>query len=119
MPYPSWNTNFFKSEKKRHNESVGAATAANTTTNEIDTFQSPLDEMARIVSPFQIRVDECNRLWVMDTGLVDILGDSKQILPPALIIFDLNTDQLIRRYSFKPKDIKFGSFFANVVSYQT
>lgn len=115
MPYPSWNTNFFKSENKLNNETA-ASTAGNTTTNEIDTFQNPLDEMAKIVSPFQIRVDECNRLWVMDTGLVDILGDSKQILPPALIIFDLNTDQLIRRYTFKPTDIRSGSFFANVVS---
>lgn len=52
----------------------------------------------------------------MDTGLADILGSPKQIAPPALVIFDLKTDKLIRRYAFKESDIKSDTFFANVVS---
>lgn len=52
----------------------------------------------------------------MDTGLPDILGNPKQIAPPGLVIFDLNTDRLIRRYTFTDADIKEDSFFANVVS---
>lgn len=51
----------------------------------------------------------------MDTGLADILGNPKQIAPPALVIFDLNTDKLIRRYTFQSSDIKENTFFANVV----
>lgn len=68
-----------------------------------------------IISTFRIRVDECDRLWVMDTGLADILGDPKQITPPALVIFDLTTDKLIRRYTFPESDSKEDTFFANVV----
>lgn len=60
-------------------------------------------------------MDECDRLWVMDTGLADILGNPKQIAPPALVIFDLKTDQLIRRYNFTEADSKDDTFFANVV----
>lgn len=52
----------------------------------------------------------------MDTGLADILGNPKQIAPPALVIFDLKTDRLIRRYSFPSADVKGDTFFANVVS---
>lgn len=52
----------------------------------------------------------------MDSGVADILGDPKVIAPPALVIFDLNTDQLIRRYTFPPSDSKPSTFFANVVS---
>lgn len=52
----------------------------------------------------------------MDTGLADILGSPKVIAPPALVIFDLNTDTLIRRYPFPGSDLAHNSFLANVVS---
>lgn len=68
-----------------------------------------------IISTFRIRVDECDRLWVMDTGLADILGNPKQITPPALVIFDLKTDKLIRRYVLPEEHVKEDTFFANVV----
>jgi len=68
-----------------------------------------------IISTFRVHVDRCDRLWVMDTGLADILGSPKQHSKPALVVFDLNTDRLIRRYEFKPTDLKESSFFANVV----
>jgi len=51
----------------------------------------------------------------LDTGLADILGSPKQVSKPALAIFDLKTDKLIRRYEFRPTDLKEDSFFANVV----
>lgn len=52
----------------------------------------------------------------MDTGLADILGEPKVISPPAIVIYDLNTDKLIKRYTFKSEDLKQDSFFANIVS---
>lgn len=110
IPYPNWNTNLYSSGNNRKNETTTNVTV----TNKIGSF----DETTRIISPFQIRVDNCYRLWVMDTGLVNILSDSKQVLPPALLIFDLNNDKLIRRYEFKTNDRKAGSFFANLVSEQ-
>lgn len=68
-----------------------------------------------IISTFRIRVDECDRLWVVDTGLADILGDPKQLSPPSLLIFDLNTDRLIRRYEIPSESIDDDSFFANII----
>lgn len=70
-----------------------------------------------VISTFRLDVDACDRLWVMDTGLADILGNPKQISPPALVVFDLKTDQLLRRYEFKAGDQKEDSFFANIVRF--
>ncbi|XP_053602390.1 protein yellow-like [Plodia interpunctella] len=68
-----------------------------------------------IVSVFRVYVDPCDRLWVMDTGLADIFGASNQIVGPSIVIFDLNTDQLIHRYYLKLADMKEDTFFANIV----
>lgn len=73
-PYPSWETNFLS--RKRSESSI--------------------------VSTFRIKADECDRLWVVDTGYTDILND-KQVYPYSLVIFDLINDKLMRRYYF-PED---------------
>lgn len=75
-----------------------------------------LKNNATIISTFRVRADECDRLWVMDTGLADILGDAVQYAPPSLVLFDLYTDKLIRRHFFNSTLLKEDSFFANVVS---
>ncbi len=62
-----------------------------------------------------MRADECDRLWVLDTGLADILGNPKQIIPNSIAVFDLNTDQLIRRFVIPEGFVKEDSFFANIV----
>lgn len=74
-----------------------------------------LADNSSIISTFRIFADDCDRLWVMDTGIADILGNPKQIAPPALVIFDLNTDKLIKRYTIPESHIKSDTFFANVV----
>lgn len=78
--------------------------------------ESTLSDNATIISTFRIRVDECDRLWVVDTGLADILGNPKQYAPAALVVYDLKTDKLIRRYTIPKSSVKAGTFFANVVS---
>lgn len=47
-----------------------------------------------LTSVFRVAIDECNRMWVMDTGKI---GDN-QLCPPQLLAFDLATDQLIYRH---------------------
>ncbi|XP_059052323.1 protein yellow-like [Achroia grisella] len=68
-----------------------------------------------VISVFRVHVDPCDRLWVMDTGFADISGAGNLIVEPSIIIFDLNTDQLLHRYFLKPEDMKEDSFFANIV----
>ncbi|XP_031629351.1 L-dopachrome tautomerase yellow-f2-like [Contarinia nasturtii] len=66
-----------------------------------------------LASVFRVRVDECDRLWVMDSGFIDHLGI--QVKLPTIYIFDLNTDQLIRQHQIQLSDMKPGSYFINVV----
>ncbi|XP_049866535.1 protein yellow-like [Pectinophora gossypiella] len=90
-PYPSWKDNLVADTEKS------------------------LPSNNSIISVFRVFVDACDRLWVMDSGLADILGSPNQVAGPSLAIFDLNTDQLVHRYFFKVDDMKEDSFFANVV----
>ncbi|XP_074031824.1 yellow-c [Leptinotarsa decemlineata] len=91
VPYPDWKANILPKKGETPEEN-------------------------HIVSTFRLKVDSCDRLWVMETGLADILGEPSQISPPAIVIFDLKTDKVIRRYNLKGTDIKGDdSFFANIV----
>lgn len=111
-PYPSWEANTLPKEAvdpQATESSVDRLHAAKATKTEY------LTENNTIISTFRIRVDECDRLWVIDTGLADILGSPKQITPPSLVIFDLNTDELIRRFAIPEDAIKEDSFFANII----
>ncbi|CAG9862453.1 unnamed protein product [Phyllotreta striolata] len=91
VPYPSWKANRIPGKG-----------------------EAPADD--QIVSVFRINVDVCDRLWVMETGLADILGNPNQVIPPSIAIFDLNTDKLLKRYNLGENDIKGDdSFFANII----
>jgi Major royal jelly protein len=48
-----------------------------------------------LTSVFRVMVDECDRLWVLDTGLVNTFEQAQQICPPKVMAFDLKTDALI------------------------
>lgn len=111
IPYPSWEANTLQSDGFSTADTMGGRTNAPKAT----VVDSQLADNSSIISTFRIRCDECDRLWVMDTGLADILGNPKQIAPPALVIFDLKTNQLIRRFTIPGSHIKDDTFFANVV----
>lgn len=78
-----------------------------------------------LVSVYRTRVDECDRLWAVDNGILDVtgilntnycsfknnykhiiqfVGNRRTIQPPAIVVFDLNTDKLIHRYELKADD---------------
>ncbi|XP_060521668.1 major royal jelly protein 3-like isoform X2 [Cylas formicarius] len=52
----------------------------------------------RLVSVFRVKVDECNRLWVLDSGKIG----TELICQPQILIFDPETDNLVHRYEFPP-----------------
>lgn len=112
-PYPSWDANTLPDDAQRSDSEATAGGRANAP--KAVQSNAGLSSNETIISTFRIRVDECDRLWVMDTGLADILGNPMQITPPALVIFDLKTDKLIRRYTFPESHIKEDTFFANVI----
>ncbi|KAL0104547.1 hypothetical protein PUN28_017344 [Cardiocondyla obscurior] len=57
-----------------------------------------------IVSVYRIAIDECNRLWVIDTGRVMM----RAVCPTKILIFDLATDQLIHKYVVPDDQVLFG-----------
>ena len=63
-----------------------------------------------------ILVDECDRLWVVDSGLSDLLGQPEKFQNPSVFIIDLKTSKLIRRFEIPENQKKADSFFVNVVS---
>ncbi|XP_014275906.1 protein yellow isoform X2 [Halyomorpha halys] len=58
-----------------------------------------------ITSVFRVDIDQCGRLWVLDSGMVDIFEkEPRMICPPQILVFNLNNDKLIGRYVF-PSDV--------------
>ena len=49
-----------------------------------------------ITSAFRVTINECNQMWVIDSGVIG----SQQMCPPQLLLFDLGSDTLIHRYRF-------------------
>lgn len=68
-----------------------------------------------MTSVFRVQVDQCDRLWVLDSGTINLANDSQRICPPAIFIFDLRTDRLIKRYQIPEKQVKEDSLWANIV----
>ncbi|XP_072948953.1 protein yellow [Epargyreus clarus] len=73
-----------------------------------------LDGKPEIVSPFRIRADRCGRLWVLDNGKIGNLETNTTKYPPAIIVYDLKTDILLRKYIFPDDQVKQDSGFANI-----
>ncbi|XP_076623551.1 yellow-e3 [Colletes latitarsis] len=63
-----------------------------------------------ITSVYRMQIDECGRLWVLDTGK---LGD-KWVCQPQLLVFSLDTNQLIHRYRFPRDRYKDDSLYVTV-----
>ncbi|CAH0698294.1 unnamed protein product [Spodoptera exigua] len=56
------------------------------------------------ISVYRPRVDACERLWMVDTGLLEVPNNFEQKRAPQIIIFDLKTDSEILRHEI-PMDV--------------
>lgn len=79
-----------------------------------EAHQYEAGSVPEIISPFRIRVDRCERLWVLDTGFTDILQNPEQEAPPALLIYDLKNDRLLRKFVIPEDQKTHDSLFANI-----
>ena len=68
-----------------------------------------------LVNIFRVRIDACDRMWGLDTGVNDILGNFTVVRPMTLTVIDLKTDKIIRKYTLKDTDVKPNSFIADLV----
>ncbi|KAL1494154.1 hypothetical protein ABEB36_009798 [Hypothenemus hampei] len=77
IPYPNWNINLYPD-----------------TSGNLENF----------ISIYRIAIDVCDRLWFVDTGIVETLGNRTTIKPHQLIIINLKNDEIIHRYNL-PEDV--------------
>ncbi|KAJ0173941.1 hypothetical protein K1T71_010087 [Dendrolimus kikuchii] len=69
-----------------------------------------------VVSTFRVFIDGYDRLWVVDNGVLDMTDEAKRIAPASLMIFDLNTDELILRHEFSNDVVQDSSVLTSVVA---
>ncbi|XP_076259558.1 L-dopachrome tautomerase yellow-e [Rhynchophorus ferrugineus] len=70
---------------------------------------------AGLVSVYRMRVDSCNRLWVLDAGIMTSIDDFQRICNPKLMVFDLKTNQVVRRIDFPRQVLRPSSLLANLI----
>ncbi|XP_066258401.1 dopaminechrome tautomerase-like isoform X1 [Euwallacea similis] len=69
-----------------------------------------------ITSVFRMQVDTCGRLWVLDSGKIMITTEeATQHCPPKLLIFDLETDELLTSYIFDKKFTLQDGLYSNII----
>lgn len=57
-----------------------------------------------LISVYRMKLDRCNRLWVIDSGVMTSIDDFRPVCQPKIMVFDLKTDQLVRQYTF-PREV--------------
>ncbi|KAL4720742.1 hypothetical protein ACJJTC_018282, partial [Scirpophaga incertulas] len=62
-------------------------------------------EAAELTSVYRTRADSCGRLWMVDTGRLELPVRQRQLRTPAIVIYDLNTNKRILRYELKSSDL--------------
>lgn len=58
-----------------------------------------------LISVFRTATDQCGRLWVLDSGTVNVFAGAERVCPPKLVVFDLrgrDGAELVARYTFPP-----------------
>lgn len=135
IPYPNWETSFVKIDSKSTtNQTQPTAATTPLATSTVSPAGPPTPPTTpppppppppppfwpardTIISAFQVRVDRCNRLWVLDSGTVDILtSNPQQIAPPAIVIFYLNSFGQTDRIDIDRNVLRTDSVFGNMVS---
>ncbi|KAH8418148.1 hypothetical protein KR009_001143 [Drosophila setifemur] len=69
----------------------------------------------KLISVYRTAIDKCHRIWLIDSGIVNATIGLNQICPPKIVVFDLNTDQLLVRYNFPKTQVKEDSLHSNIV----
>ncbi|XP_054276546.1 protein yellow-like [Macrosteles quadrilineatus] len=68
-----------------------------------------------LTTTYRVRVDRCDRLWVLDSGAVGLGNSTKQLCPLAIHVFDLHTNTRLRKYNLRKDDTNSNSFIPNLV----
>ncbi|KAL7728009.1 hypothetical protein ACLKA6_018933 [Drosophila palustris] len=72
-----------------------------------------------LTSVYRLRIDSCNRLWLLDAGVSRSLEDYEITCPPKILVVDLNTDRVVRRIDFPREVLRGETLFTNMVIDET
>ncbi|XP_017855822.1 PREDICTED: major royal jelly protein 1 [Drosophila arizonae] len=72
-----------------------------------------------LTSVYRLRIDSCNRLWMLDAGISRSLEDYEPTCPPKILVVDLSTDRVVRRIDFPPEVLRGETLFTNMVIDET
>ncbi|XP_069685295.1 dopaminechrome tautomerase [Periplaneta americana] len=78
-------------------------------------WQGTAGNCTGLVSVYRIRVDRCNRLWVLDSGVITTLDNFSPVCPPKIFVFDLKTDTLVRNIILPREVLRPNSLLTNLV----
>jgi len=68
-----------------------------------------------LISVYRSRLDRCDRLWAVDSGVITSIDDFMPVCPPKVVVFDLKTDQVVRHVTF-PREVSRATFFGNKIN---
>ncbi|XP_001948479.1 protein yellow [Acyrthosiphon pisum] len=80
-----------------------------------DILKTPTPNCSSLVSVFRVRADRCNRLWVLDSGVMDSIETFKTICPPKLLVFDMRTDRVVRSVTLPAEILRPNTLLTNLV----
>lgn len=61
------------------------------------------EAVSSLTSVYRTAIDSCARLWMVDTGLLEVPGARRQVKPPAILAYNWLTHKLDFRYELDPK----------------
>ncbi|XP_016911098.1 protein yellow-like [Apis cerana] len=68
-----------------------------------------------LISVYRTKLDRCNRLWVIDSGVMTSIDDFRPVCQPKIMVFDLKTDQLVRQYTFPRESLRPNTLLTNLI----
>lgn len=69
----------------------------------------------KLISVYRTSIDECGRIWLIDSGIVNATVKLNQICPPKIVAFDLKTDEIVVSYQLPPDQVKEDSLHSNIL----
>uniref|UniRef100_A0A1Y9HAK8 Yellow protein n=1 Tax=Anopheles farauti TaxID=69004 RepID=A0A1Y9HAK8_9DIPT len=80
--------------------------------NELQPQYAP--DLRRLVSVYRTKVDACERLWFVDTGMLEYPDNRLQLQRPQLWVIDLKRDRLVRRFTIPESIVREGVGMASL-----
>ncbi|XP_076684599.1 dopaminechrome tautomerase isoform X2 [Andrena cerasifolii] len=70
---------------------------------------------SKLISVYRSKIDRCNRLWVVDSGVMTSIDDFMPTCPPKILVFDLQTNQLVRQFTFPREVLRPNTLLTNLL----